>query len=80
MENVYDFLSAALPWIAMGLLLAVFFAKRGKEEKETGKAGGIRLRGDAGPGMMAGMVPGLFLGSKIKKKDEGKRYGKTEHF
>ena len=35
MEAVIDFLRAALPWIAVGLLLAVFFAKNaGKEKKE----------------------------------------------
>ena len=27
MENLFVFLSAALPWIAMGLLLAIFFAR-----------------------------------------------------
>lgn len=36
MENIVDFMSAALPWIAMVLLLAVFFARavHGKKEKE----------------------------------------------
>ena len=35
MEAVLDFLRAALPWIVMGLLLAVFFASSaGKEKKE----------------------------------------------
>ena len=35
MEHVFDFLRAALPWIAMGLLLAVFFARStGKKKKE----------------------------------------------
>ena len=35
MEAVLDFLRAALPWIVMGLLLAVFFARSaGKEKKE----------------------------------------------
>lgn len=35
MEAVLDFLRAALPWIAVGLLLAVFFTKNaGKEKKE----------------------------------------------
>ena len=35
MEAIIDFLRAALPWIAVGLLLAVFFAKNaGKEKKE----------------------------------------------
>lgn len=35
MDAVFDFLRAALPWIAMGLLLAVFFARSpGKKQKE----------------------------------------------
>ena len=38
MKDVMDFLSAARPWIGMGLLLAVFFAyserKKAKKEKE----------------------------------------------
>ena len=35
MEAVLDFLRAALPWVAMGLLLAVLFARSaGKEKKE----------------------------------------------
>ena len=35
MAAVLDFLRAALPWIVMGLLLAVFFASSaGKEKKE----------------------------------------------
>lgn len=28
MEDIFDFLWAALPWIAVGLLLALFFARR----------------------------------------------------
>lgn len=35
MEAIIDFLRAALPWIVIGLLLAVYFAGRvGKEKKE----------------------------------------------
>lgn len=35
MDAVFDFLRAALPWIAVGLLLAVFFARSaGKKKKE----------------------------------------------
>ena len=38
MENVFDFLRAALPWIVVGLLLAVFAARsvgRKKKERKT---------------------------------------------
>ena len=35
MEAIIDFLRAALPWIVIGLLLAVYFARSaGKEKKE----------------------------------------------
>ena len=35
MKDVFDFLRAALPWIAIGLFLAVFFARSaGKKKKE----------------------------------------------
>ena len=44
MEQSFEFMSAAWPWIVMGLLLAIFFAlfheidarrkKKGKKEKE----------------------------------------------
>lgn len=42
MENIFDFMSAALPWISMGLLLAIFFAKaaHGKQEKDVVKYSG----------------------------------------
>lgn len=34
MENILDFMQAALPWIAMGLLLAIFSARSAaKKEK-----------------------------------------------
>lgn len=34
MENILDFIQAALPWIAMGLLLAIFSARSvAKKEK-----------------------------------------------
>ena len=42
MKAVFDFLRAALPWVAMGLLLAVFAARsagRKKKEKESDNYG-----------------------------------------
>lgn len=42
MEAIIDFLRAALPWIAIGLLLAVFAARsagRKKKEKESDNYG-----------------------------------------
>ena len=32
-----DFLSAALPWICIGLLLAIFFAQSTRKKKESKK-------------------------------------------
>ena len=34
MEAVLDFLLAALPWLTIGLVLAVFFARSGKKKKD----------------------------------------------
>lgn len=34
MKDVFDFLRAALPWIAVGLLLAVFFCKKRREDND----------------------------------------------
>ena len=33
MNGVMDFFSAALPWIVMGVALAIFFAREGKRKK-----------------------------------------------
>ena len=59
-EDIIDFLRAALPWIAVGLLLAVFFAKNaGKKKKE-------KQSGDYGTeGMCLGMCFGTAIGTAI---------------
>ncbi len=64
MENVFDFLRAALPWIVMGLLLAVFAARsagRKKKEKEIDNYGieGMCL------GMCFGTAIGTTFGNNI---------------
>ena len=56
MENVFDFLRAAMPWIVIGLLLAVFFARKGK------KKGGTTQEADYG---LLGMCLGMSFGSAI---------------
>ena len=33
MNGIMDFFSAALPWIVMGVALAIFFAREGKRKK-----------------------------------------------
>lgn len=60
MENVFDFLRAALPWIAIGLLLAVFFARStGKKKKE-------KQSDDYGTeGMCLGMCLGTAIGTSL---------------
>ena len=58
MENVFAFLRAALPWIAVGLLLAVFFTRgtgKKKKEEQTGDYGA--------EGMCLGMCFGTAIGT-----------------
>ena len=60
MENVIDFLRVALPWIAIGLFLAVFFARSAgnkKKEKEIDKYGT--------EGMCLGMCFGTAIGTAL---------------
>ena len=61
MEAIIDFLRAALPWIAIGLLLAVFAARsagRKKKEKEIDNYGT--------EGMCLGMCFGTAIGTAIE--------------
>ena len=39
MEEVFDFLRAALPWIAVGLLLTVFAARGARKKKKEDQTG-----------------------------------------
>lgn len=58
METVFDFIRAALPWIIMGLLLAVYFARcagKKKKEEQTGDYGA--------EGMCLGMCFGTAIGT-----------------
>ncbi|MDD5919307.1 MAG: hypothetical protein PUD73_09505 [bacterium] len=86
MEEVLDFLRAALPWIAVGLLLAVFVARgTNKKEEQTGDYGtegmcigmcfgtaiGTSLGNNTGIGISLGMLIGLAIGSRIKKETQG---------
>ena len=93
MDKFYDFMSAALPWIALGLLLAIFFARTAngtKKEEDHGSEGmalgmcfGVALSTalhiNVGLGMMAGMVLGLLVGSGIEKIDNNRGGKKNEH-
>jgi uncharacterized membrane protein len=60
MGEVFDFLRAALPWIAVGLLLAVLFAigaRKKKKEEQTGNYGT--------EGMCLGMCLGTAIGTSL---------------
>ena len=60
MEAIIDFIRAALPWVAMGLLLAVFAARgvgRKKKEKEIHNYGT--------EGMCLGMCFGTAIGTSL---------------
>ena len=61
MEAIIDFIRAALPWVAMGLLLAVFAVRsagRKKKEKESDNYGT--------EGMCLGMCFGTAIGTAIE--------------
>lgn len=60
MEAVFDFLRAALPWVAIGLLLAVFAAKSAKKKKDE------QPQDDYGTeGMCLGMCFGTAIGTSL---------------
>lgn len=60
MEAVFDFLRAALPWIAVGLLLAVFIARGAKREKKEEPTGDYGTEG-----MCLGMCLGTAIGTSL---------------
>ena len=62
MKDVSDFLSAALPWISIGLLLAIFFAQSARKKKENKKNENYGTEGMA-IGMCFGTAIGTSLGN-----------------
>jgi len=60
MENIFDFMSTALPWIAMGLLLAIFFARAAHMKKKDEKK-----EDHASEGMALGMCFGVALSTAL---------------
>ena len=63
MEHVFDFVHAALPWVAMGLLLAVFAARSAKQKKAS-KSEDAKPQEDYGTeGMCLGMCFGSAIGA-----------------
>lgn len=63
MENFLDFILAALPWLCLGLLLAVFFAKSAKKKK--GADDGKEKETYMTEGMAIGMCLGTALGTSF---------------
>lgn len=60
MNAVFDFLRAALPWIAVGLLLAMLFARGAKKKMKESKAGDYGTEG-----MCLGMCLGTTIGASL---------------
>ena len=60
MKNIMDFLSAALPWICIGLLLAIFFAQSVRKKKDNKKNENYGTEG-----MALGMCFGTALGTSL---------------
>ena len=60
MEAVFDFLRAALPWIAIGLLLAVFFARSAGKKKKEKEIDNYGIEG-----MCLGMCFGTAIGTAL---------------
>lgn len=62
MENFFAFAKAALPWVAVGLLIAVFCA-RGAGKKKSGKEEKTENYGTEG--MCLGMCFGTAIGTAL---------------
>ena len=60
MESVFDFLRAALPLIAVGLALAVLFARSAGKEKKEEQTGDYSTEG-----MCLGMCLGTAIGTSL---------------
>ena len=60
MDNVLDFLRAAMPWVAMGLLLAVFAARSAKKKNEEEQSDDYGTEG-----MCLGMCFGAAIGTSL---------------
>ena len=67
MQNFMDFMSAALPWLCMGLMLAIFLARAGtKKAAENKDSGDEKKKEDYGTvGMSIGMCFGAALESSL---------------
>ena len=64
MKNIMDFLSAALPWICIGLLLAIFFAQSVRKKKDK-KKDNKKNENYGTEGMALGMCFGTAIGISL---------------
>ena len=65
MENIFDFIQAALPWVAMGLLLAIFSVRSAAvKRKDDNKCDDYGTEG-----MCLGMCLGTAIGTCMKKEN-----------
>lgn len=64
MKNVIDFTLAALPWLCMGLLLAIFFAKSARKKKDETNSDKEK-ESYISEGMSIGMCLGVALGASF---------------
>lgn len=63
MKSILDFTLAALPWLIVGVSLAILFAKGASRKKKESKK-----TGDYGTeGMCIGMCVGLAIGSYVPR-------------
>ncbi len=60
MRDIFEFLNAALPWIAMGLLLAIFFVSVTRRKKDKN-----RNEDYASEGMSIGMCFGVAVSTAL---------------
>lgn len=88
MENIFDFMWAALPWVAMGILLAIIcagsVAKKNESKSDNygtegmcigmclGTAIGTYFCNNTGLGISLGMLLGLAIGTSLKKEEQDK--------
>ena len=64
MKEFTDFMSAALPWICMGLLLAIFFAQSARKKKNDSKEEN-KKENYGTEGMALGMCFGVAIGTAL---------------
>ena len=61
MDNIFDFIFAALPWIAMGLLLAIWSARSAAKKREND----TKSDNYGTEGLCLGMYMGTAIGTSI---------------